>query len=264
MKGRRKIVCFLTDFSQDVYVAQMKAVILSIYPYVNFIELSTKITPQNVLEASFILYHTYHYFPAGTLFVNVVDPGVGTKRKIIFAQVSDYYFLAPDNGLLYPLIENKINVKLIEVKNSKFFLKRTSNTFHGRDIFSPVAAYFLKGIEMQRFGPPLKKIKSLDIFAIKKGANFIEGKVCFIDNFGNIITNIKEEIFNSFIGNKSFKAILKNKIINYFSSTYQFAPSGKPFLIIGSFYTVEISLKNDSAQKFFKANVGDSVKICRI
>ena len=79
-----------------------------------------------------------------------------------------------------------------------------------------------------------------------------------------MILNIKEEIFNSFIGNKSFKAILKNKIINYFSSTYQFAPSGKPFLIIGSFYTVEISLKNDSAQKFFKANVGDSVKICRI
>ncbi len=263
-KTSRKIICFLSDFGSDsVYVAEVKGVIISIYKDVQIIDLTHAVTPQNILEASFLLKKTYKFFPKNTVFLTVVDPGVGTERKIILVKTKNYYFLAPDNGLIYETVVEEDIENIIGVENKSYFLKKVSSTFHGRDIFAPVLAHFLKDFKMKRFGKivDVKDIVALNLPRplIKKDALFAQ--VMHIDSFGNLVTNLRKEKFFDFIGKKKkFLAILNNKKITHYCENYL---SGKkyPFFIEGSFDTLEISLNKSSAKVYFKARIGDMIKI---
>jgi len=139
----KKFIVLLTDFGNDFYVGQIKGVIKSIFNDVEIIDLTHNIQPQNVIQAAVVIGESYKYFPKGSIFICVVDPGVGSKREIILVKKDSYLFLAPNNGLLTKIIDN--NCKVYKVVNEKYFLKPTSFTFHGRDIFAPVAAYLAKG-----------------------------------------------------------------------------------------------------------------------
>jgi hypothetical protein len=188
------LITLITDFGlKDNYVGVMKGVIYSINPNVGIIDITHQIEPYDIVGASFILKSSFKYFPKGTIHVIVVDPGVGSKRKIILVRTENYYFLAPDNGILGFISDNH---EIIELINKEYFLNEISATFHGRDIFAPVAAYLSLGKRIEEFGHRLNKIKNLPSkFKPKFDKDKIVGEIIYIDHFGNLITNIIRDEF---------------------------------------------------------------------
>lgn len=188
-----RTIALLTDFGlTDAYVGVMKAVMARINPAARLIDLTHAIPAQNVRQAAFTLLRTYRYFAPGTVFLVVVDPGVGSARKAIAAQAGDTFFVGPDNGVLsYALSEFK-NPTVVELTNPDYQLEVISNTFHGRDIFAPAAAHLAAGVPISAFGPPVERIAQQLNPSLKINADQIIGQVIYADHFGNLITSIGE------------------------------------------------------------------------
>lgn len=250
-------IALLTDFgSKDHYVATMKAVMLSSNPAIRFIDISHDVTSQNIREAGYLLWASYNYFPPDTIFVCVVDPGVGTGRKIIIARTKKYYFLAPHNGLLDSiLLEEDVQVREVIISSDligKKKLAAISSTFHGRDIFAPVAALLAKGKDWKRISRQVDLEPPERIFYDSRHRT-VRPAILHIDTFGNIITNICGRCVTSIV-------IGRSKIHTWISN-YQSAPSGKPCLIVGSSGLVEIVVKNGSAAQFLSVSVHSSIRV---
>lgn len=244
------IITLLTDFGlEDNFVGVMKGVILGINPDVSIVDITHNVRQHNIMEAAFLLKGSYRFFPKGTIHLVVVDPGVGSHRKAIIVKTRDYYFIGPDNGVLSLALEGQRVERVINITNEKYFLKPVSNTFHGRDVFTPVASYLSKDIPLERFGEEIRGYKKLDIPKFKSG----KGQVIYIDRFGNLITNIPKGMS----GKIQFKGISIDKI----SSSYAEVRIGKPLAIFGSFGYLEIGVNQRSAEDYFKAKVGDVVRI---
>ncbi len=253
MKGT---IALLTDFgTADGFVGAVKGVIKSINSDADIIDISHDITPFDILEASIVLNATYRYFPEKTVFVSVVDPGVGTERKAIVVETESYYFVSPDNGLLtLPLKKEKI-LNIVEISNSEYTLPRETETFHGRDVFAPIAAYISKGIPVRSFGKPLKSIKQINIPEVKKEGNIFVGEIIKFDRFGNGITNIEkipENIKSVFVEKYPVSKICKN---------FQEGKKGELNLIKGSFGFYEVFTPEESAKDLFHLKKGDRVFI---
>lgn len=249
----REIV-LLTDFGlQDHYVGVMKGVITKITESHNIIDLTHNIRPQNILQGAFILSHSAAYFSDDSVFCCVVDPGVGTKRNIIIVRNGKQIFVAPDNGLL-----SGVTVPLSEifyVNNSFINSLSISNTFHGRDVFAPIAAELSLGNDRKVIGDKTtsNNIQILDLKEIDNGDKVL-GTIMNIDIYGNIITNIGKEHFNNINSILLNSDIIANKSDNYIE-----ADDGL-FYYVGSCDTVEIAIKNKSANEILKAKIGDSVQ----
>ncbi|MDQ7024284.1 MAG: SAM-dependent chlorinase/fluorinase [Anaerolineae bacterium] len=187
-----KLIALLTDFgNNDIYVGVMKAVMKSITPDAEFIDIAHTITPQAVQEGAIALKNSFHYFPQGTVFLVVVDPGVGSARRPIIVEADGYCFIAPDNGILTYTLANMTHIHAYELANSDYQLTQISNTFHGRDIFAPAAAYAARGdVKLQSFGAKIEQLQSLPQPKLIVRENVITGEVIHIDHFGNIITSI--------------------------------------------------------------------------
>jgi len=270
-------IALITDFGSDGqhYVACMKGVILEINSTVKIIDISHNITPFSILEGAYILNSTYKYFPKGTIFVAVIDPGVGSARKIIILETSSgFYFVGPDNGLFTHIINNEDISKIIEISNQDYFLEPVSDTFHGRDIMAPVSAYLSKGISIENFGNPLEIdniIKLNDLSPkIIENEKIIEGKIQYIDSFGNCITNIELDNENKsknlgiqFLHKDSYKMNLKGKDLKFiFLSYYEelssyLKMSRNPLLKRDSFNFLELSLNMKSFAQTFNISVGE-------
>ena len=240
------MIAILTDFGNSEYVGVMKGVIHSVNKNSKIIDLYNFVSHQNIKEASWILYKNYKYFPKNTIFLCVVDPGVGGKRECLAIKTKNYFFVGPDNGLLYKAAaEDKITavVKLSD--------KNASMTFHGRDIFAKAAAMLEKGARIESLGEKTTIKTKLDFHLSGR-----EGEIVRIDNFGNIITNL------SSFEKSSYKVKAKNfsQKLNFYK-TYDSAPSNKLFLIKGSSGTLEISAKNSSASEKLTMQVGDKIEI---
>jgi len=253
-----KTIALLTDFGNSCYVGIIKAVILSINPKINIIDITHKITPQNIKEGSFILYNSYKYFPKNTIFLAVVDPTVGSKRNPIVIKTKNYYFIGPDNGLLSLSAKEDGIKKIILLENRKYFLNKISNTFHARDIFAPVVGYISKGVDISNFGKEIKNIEELEFNNPKIRKEKLVVEILYIDTFGNLITNLTKKDLLKFINNKKFTAYLNNKKIEKIYDYYSQAKENEPFFIEDSFQLLEISLKNKSAAKYF--NIKDTNK----
>lgn len=247
----KRTIALLTDFGlRDNYLGVMKGVIVKINPSVNLIDISHSITSHNVREGAFLLLKSYKYFPKNTIFLCLVDPGVGSERKVLILKTKNYFLIGPDNGVLTLAAQEEGIEKIINCTNTKFFLESISSTFHGRDIFAPLAAHLSKGVDLNEFGEPLKNkdIKKITLPFPKKIKGKIQAKIIYLDKFGNIITNIKKsDLKNS----SKFKATLNKKTIKKIYNCYQEAEDNQPFFIEGSFGYLEISLKNKSAKDFF-------------
>jgi len=264
------IITLLTDFGLcDNFVGVVKGVILSINAKVDIVDISHTVMPGDVFQGAFLLLSSYKYFPVGTIHLVVVDPGVGSERKAIIAKTRRYYFVGPDNGVLSLALKAEGEaVDVVSITNRKFFLKPVSRTFHGRDIFAPAAAYLSRGRGITEFGPLQKSYKSLkfpqpEIISppAGKGKKILQGRIIYIDRFGNLITNIQEEFFRKFVGTRKFRIYLKNKVMDRISNSYMDAEKSKPLAIFGSFTNLEISVSRGSARDYFGAKVGLGVRI---
>jgi S-adenosylmethionine hydrolase len=172
----------------------MKGVILTVNQDVKIIDITHEIPPQNISSASFTLHACYKSFPQKTIFIAVVDPGVGSNRRAILVETDDYYFVAPDNGLLSFVFDQNSNFRVFELTEKKFFAEKISQTFHGRDIFAPVAAHLSKGVKPNAFGTEIKDFVYFRTAKPQKNSvNKIEAEIIHIDRFGNLITNLKEK-----------------------------------------------------------------------
>ena len=186
-----KHIALLTDFgTEDIYVGVMKGVMRSICADVEFVDITHAIQPQNVHQGAFALLNSYHYFPKGTIFLVVIDPGVGSTRKPMAVQTADYTFIAPNNGVLSYALASLGKYKAVALETKQYQLTEISNTFHGRDVFSPAAAHLANGVSLESFGEPIPTLFQLRIPKLEITLTHIVGEVVHIDHFGNIITNI--------------------------------------------------------------------------
>jgi S-adenosylmethionine hydrolase len=253
------IIALLTDFGLgNPYVAAMKGRILSIHPRAIITDISHSVAPFNVNEAAYILWGACRNFPKGTIFVTVVDPGVGGSRKILLAESAHYKFIVPDNGVLR-FVQDSLPIKQTrEIKNEKYFAKPVSHTFHGRDIFAPVAAHLACGLSPKKLGPIIKPNHSnmTGIYALSSKPGRYQSEIIHIDAFGNIITNVllkrKSPEISVTIG--------KTTIVRYFD-TYIKAPEKIPFILTGSSQLLEVSIKNGSAAQLLRAKPNQKITI---
>jgi len=240
------MIVLLTDFGDSEYVGVMKGVIYRYTPDAKVVDLCHTIRPQCIIEGSWILKNNYKYFPEGATFCCVVDPGVGTKRKAIAVKTKNYYFVGPDNGLMWEALAKQ---KVIEIREIAV-AANASRTFHGRDIFAKAAAQIENG-KFASTGKKIKTIKKLELY--KKGR---EGIVVRIDRFGNIITNLARQKKNKYCVETAKKKYMMN-----LHTTYEAAKKGELFLIEGSNKTLEISLKNGSANDHLRMKPGEKIRI---
>jgi len=258
-----KIMTFLTDFGyNNNYICQMKSVALSITD-AKIVDLNHNISPHNISEAAFILSTSIKYFPIGTVHIAVVDPGVGTKRRGIVVTTRKHVFVGPDNGLLIPAARSQGVFSVYEIKNPNLMLNNISNTFHGRDIFTPVGAHILNGLMFDQIGPIINDYVDLKVPSYQITDKTATGNVIYIDSFGNIITNIEGTNLLKFLkyDNKIMLFIGDKQIELPFVKSYNYVKSGEFLSTIGSNNFFEISINQGNAAQKLKINENDELKI---
>jgi S-adenosyl-L-methionine hydrolase (adenosine-forming) len=252
------IITLLTDFGlRDHFVGSMKGVILSLTPDVNLVDISHLIPPQDVFTGAFTLGQAWQSFPSGTIHLAVVDPGVGTARKAIAASAGGHFFVAPDNGILTYVMEEE-GFAAFEITADHYFRKPVSNTFHGRDVFAPIAAGIGKGIPLHQLGPELRQPVKLNIPAPKKiKENLIQGVILSVDQFGNLITNLKPTDILP-----ASKIVLSGqREIPNFCNTYNEGAPGEAFMLTGSTGYIELAVKNGSAASLLSLKAGAPIAL---
>ncbi|NOX97245.1 MAG: SAM-dependent chlorinase/fluorinase [Nitrospirae bacterium] len=258
-------ITLLTDFGgKDSYVGVMKGVIQGINPQARVIDLCHEVPPQDIHSAAFLLKVSYKYFPRGTIHVIVVDPGVGSKRKIVCLKTSDYLFLAPDNGVLTPIRQEEKIEEIVEVSRQRYFLKEVSRTFQGRDIFAPVAAHLSLGVNPSELGPKVSHFRDLKIPPVHFSEKGLEGEIIYIDRFGNLITNITRADLRGLekkISGKGIRITVGGKEIRKINKSYAESQSGELLAIIGSSHYLEISLNQGNARKVLGLDRGEKLII---
>jgi S-adenosylmethionine hydrolase len=251
-----RIIALLTDFgTRDYYVGAMKGVILSINPDAAIVDITHEIEPQNIMSAAFVLSACYRDFPAGTIFVSVVDPGVGSERRAIAAASNGHTFVGPDNGLFGLVLAG--DAKIVSIENDEFFRKPVSSTFHGRDIFASVAAHLSSGADLEDLGPVISEPVTLpNIRSRKIGEDVLEGSVIHIDRFGNMVTNVTAQDAPS-----AFKLEVAGRSITERRQFYAGAEPGEPFAIAGSAGFIEVSINGGSAANELAVKIGTPVTV---
>lgn len=253
-------IVLLTDFGhQDPYVGILKGVIQQIAPQVPVIDLCHEVPPYDIETAAFFLYQSYSFFPEGSIFVTVVDPGVGSECRRILVKTKKYFFIGPDNGYLSLVLSKEKVERSIHLTHEAYFLNQVSSTFHGRDIFAPVAAQISEGIDYEDMGPPIYDPLILKNILPRKKGKELEGKILAIDRFGNAISNFSKDWVQEQWGTKKFSMMAKGKKISKFVNHYAEASSLKPFLLYGSSGFLEIALKEASAAQKLKLKRGDKL-----
>lgn len=250
------MVVLLTDFgTQDYFVGSMKGVILSINERANIVDITHDIPPQDIQNAGFTLRVCYRDFPQNTIFVAVVDPEVGSSRKAILVETGNYYFIAPDNGLLSFIFNAVKDFRVYQLEKEEFFKHPISRTFHGRDIFAPVAAHLSNGVEPSEFGNETQVFVCFEENKPREVSDKkIEAEIIHIDRFGNLVTNLRQsdlpEIFTLDINGKKI-----SKMQKFFAE----AEKAELFMIVGSAGFLEVVAFQDSAANLLKVKRGQKV-----
>ncbi|MBW1670167.1 MAG: SAM-dependent chlorinase/fluorinase [Deltaproteobacteria bacterium] len=259
------ILGFLSDFGlKDPYVGIVKAVVLGSNPALRIVDISHQVAPQDVIGGSFVLGSAFREFPSGTVFFAIVDPGVGSQRTGLLAVTEHYTFLAPDNGLLSMVFRYSKKVTCFSIENTHYFRHPVSDTFHGRDIFAPVAAHLTLGVEPQSFGPPCPDPVRLPWPEPVITEHYIEGEVIYIDGFGSLILNIAADLIqHRGPVRKQFKADIKGMELSLLS-TYSDVAKGKPIALIGSSGFLEVAINQGSAAEVLGAGIGEPVVVRKV
>ncbi len=259
----RRIITLTTDFGVgSPYVAAMRGVILSINPDTELVDISHAIPPQDIRAGALTLAQAAPWFPAGTIHVAVVDPGVGSDRKIVYVRFGEQHFVAPDNGLLSCLALREHPSTIIAVEEPGFWLPRVSSTFHGRDIMAPVAARLSLGLDPAQLGPVLADIERLDWTEARVAGNKIEGAVESIDSFGNLITNIPEDaLANVPRGEEEVAIFCDEHETRGIFRTYSDQPEMTLIALVGSTGRLELAIVGENASLMLGVKAGTPVKV---
>lgn len=262
--SHRPIVTLTTDFgTNDHFVGAVKGVILEIVPEAAIVDITHAVQPYDVLDGAIAISQTYSYFPTGTVHMVVVDPGVGTTRRPIIASSDGYHFVAPDNGVLSMVYAKEDRIHVRHVTSDHYFRQPVSNTFHGRDVFAPIAAYLAKLVDSHKFGD---EIEDFVKFAAPKpkpaGDNRLRAVVLKVDRFGNLITNVTPDDAPAvFSGKSPFKIVVGSKEITDIRSAYAEGAPGEVFGILGSMGYLEIVANRAAAAQVTGAGKGSEVSI---
>lgn len=255
---KKPIIAILTDFGlKDGYVAAMKGVILERVSEVYFIDISHNVEPFRIDSASYVLASVFDFFPAGTVFLCVVDPGVGTLRKAVVVHTEGKYLVGPDNGLFSLVVESR-KFNAFYVENYSLFRHNISSTFHGRDIFAPAVAYLSSGGVPADFGPPCD-IQVGEWAKVVVGESEICGRVIHIDRFGNIVTNITFRNVENLSKGPISRVHIKDYIISGLVKTYGDVSQGALCALWGSSGHLEISVNHGNAADVLKVRYGDEI-----
>lgn len=249
-------ITLTTDFGLiDNYAGIIKGIILYLNPCARIIDISSNAPPFNIGAGSYLLETSYHNFPPGTIHLGIIDPGVGSRRKSLVVETEDHFFVGPDNGLFSFLGPKQIR-RIISLTKKKYFLKDVSPTFHGRDIFAPIAAYLSLGVQPDRFGPELESIVRPKPLRARK-TDMALGRIIYIDRFGNLVTSLKSPNLPA----GRINVHLNDHNIGYVRTTFGSVKIGQPVCYINSFGYLEIAVNQGSAAEYFDIDYKSAAKI---
>ena len=261
----RPIVALLTDFgTRDHYAGAMKGVILSLCPDATCIDISHEIDPHDVLAGALELAACYKYFPAGTIFLVVVDPGVGSARRPIAAEAGGYRFVAPDNGVLTLVLRETPPKRVVELTERKYARPTVSRTFEGRDRFAPAAAWLAKGIELAALGRALQSWTTIDVPAPVEADSLLSAEVLRVDRFGNLITNLDRRTFERFAAGCAIEITAGTQAIEKVVATYAETSAGALCALFGSSDHLELAVNGGSAADRLQLARGARVTVVRL
>lgn len=251
MPGTDPIITLTTDFGErDPYVGMMKGVILSINPVARIVDITHQVPAGSIQQGGSIIKEAYTYFPLGTVHVGVIDPGVGGKRRPIVVLAGNHFFVGPDNGLLWPVMETQGHIDVIHLKEKRYWMHRISPTFHGRDIFAPVAAHLSLGVNPFLLGDRIDNPSTIALpLPCKKNSDLV-GEVIRVDHFGNVITNITRGHLSPFLTSKGLTIKIGSLVLQKISTTYTDVPEGRPAALIGSSGHLEIAVNMGRATDY--------------
>ena len=259
----RPVIALLTDFgTRDHYAGTMKGVALGICPDITFVDISHDVPPHDVVAGALELAAAYRYFPAGTIFLVVVDPGVGSIRRGIAADTGDYKFVAPDNGVLTAVFDEHAPKRVVELSERRYARPTVSRTFEGRDRFAPAAAWLAKGIELVALGRPAGATHRLDLPHATLDGGRIAGQVLRVDRFGNLITNIDRKTFDRLAG-AQLEIQIGGRVVSKVVSAYTDASPGELCALFGSTDHLEIAANGASAAGELDLGRGAPVHVAR-
>jgi len=256
------IITLTTDFgTSDHLVATMKGVILNINPAARIVDLNHHVTPFDVLDGALSVANAYRYFPARTIHIVIVDPGVGTNRRPLLVSGEKQYFVAPDNGVLSMIFERESCI-VRHITSEHYFLNPISPTFHGRDIFAPTAAWLSKAFQTEAFGEEITDCVRFTMPKTKAAGQTITGVVLRVDAFGNLMTNLTlEDVPLEVVESGSIKLSVGGKEIRQFAQTFALGTPGEPIAVFGSAGYLEIAVNRGSAARTLGANRGTEVTL---
>lgn len=256
-----QIITLTTDFGlQDHYVSAMKAVMLGIAPEVRFVDVSHEIPPQDIMAGAWVIKNSAFLYPPGTVHLVVVDPGVGTSRHPIALKIRDQYFVGPDNGI-FSLLFKEYDFEAYKLSNSNFWKQGVSNTFHGRDIFAPVSAHLSKGVPINEIGEPIDDLVTYHWAVPIADKDGLQGWVVHIDRFGNLITNLSDDLIENHLKKKIVKIYVGNTMLNKIVSTFGDVEEGEPAAFIGSSGMLEIGINKGNAARMLSVDKGAQISI---
>ncbi len=264
LRPQPPVITLLTDFGyRDAYVGVMKGVILGLNPQVQLVDLSHAVAPQDILGGALVLQSAWRYFPPGTIHLAVVDPGVGSARRGLAAATAGHLFVGPDNGLFSLVFAQQPPHTVVSLAERGYFLPEVSATFHGRDIFAPVAAHLSLGVPLTALGPALAEPVRLDVPSPRMEAAAIHGQVLTWDHFGNLITNIPCQDLQRWRQGRPVRVWVADRLIPHWVATYSQAPVGDLLALGGSHGYLEIACREGNAAALLQASPGTAVRVSK-
>jgi S-adenosylmethionine hydrolase len=260
----RPVIALLSDFgARDHYAGTMKGVMLGICPDVTLVDITHEITPHDVLEGALQLAASFKYFPPGTIFLAVVDPGVGSSRRGIAAEAGDYRFVGPDNGVLTAVVRELPPKRVVELTERRYARPTVSRTFEGRDRFAPAAAWLAKGIQLSALGRTVTNYHLLDLPQVEMSEAQLHGVVLLADRFGNLVTNIDRRTFEAFTRTQAVSLSVAGHQIAGVVATYADIRNGEVCGLFGSTDHLEFAVNGGSAATALSVDRGAAVDITR-
>ena len=260
----RPVIALLSDFgTRDHYAGTMKAVMIGICPDLTLLDITHDITPHDVMEGALQLAASYRFFPAGTIFVAIVDPGVGSPRRGIAAEAGDYRFVAPDNGVLTAVFRELPPKRVVELTERRYARPTVSRTFEGRDRFAPAAAWLAKGIQLTALGRTVTDYHHLTLPVVEITDAQLAGVVLLVDRFGNLVTNVDRRTFEAFTRGKPVSLSVAGRSAAGVVATYADIHAGEVCALFGSTDHLEFAVNGGSAAATLGAERGAAVQITR-